>query len=599
MEKNKLEKIVPDTSVIISGVLTDLIERGEVSGEIIIPEFVVEELRAQASRGREIGFKGLSEVKKIREFAEQGKIAIKKTERRQTLEEIKLAKYGRIDALIMDVAKEENASLYTADIVQSMVAEAEGIKTKYFKPYEKKKELKLDKFFTEDTMSVHLKEDTVPMAKRGKPGNFKLVKVGEKISAEELEEIIKEIEDVVRYEEDAFIEIGGRSATVIQMGNMRIAICRPPFSDGIEVTAVRPIVKLSLDDYKLSEKLKERLEKKAEGILVAGPPGSGKSTFAASLAEFYEKNGAIVKTLESPRDLQVKKEITQYTKLHGSFENTADLLLLVRPDYTVFDEVRKTNDFEIFSDMRLAGIGMIGVVHATDPVDAVQRFIGRVELGIIPHIIDTIIYIKAGKIDKVLILNLVVRTPTGMTEADLARPIVEVRDFETGKLEYEIYTYGEENVIIPVKEKHDNAMEKLAKKAIFNEIKRFDPTALIEISENKATVYVENDRIPIIIGKNGKTVGQLEEKLGIKIDISPKIKTLGNEVKFKKEESGAYLIFTFEKNMFGKIANFYIDDEYIFSATIGKTGQIRVSKDSDIGKNLIKGLVKDAVKVFV
>jgi len=599
MEKNKLEKIVPDTSVIISGVLTDLIERGEVSGEIIIPEFVVEELRAQASRGREIGFKGLSEIKKIREFAEQGKIAIKKTERRQTLEEIKLAKYGRIDALIMDVAKEENASLYTADIVQSMVAEAEGIKTKYFKPYEKKKELKLDKFFTEDTMSVHLKEDTVPMAKRGKPGNFKLVKVGEKISAEELEEIIKEIEDVVRYEEDAFIEIGGRSATVIQMGNMRIAICRPPFSDGIEVTAVRPIVKLSLDDYKLSEKLKERLEKKAEGILVAGPPGSGKSTFAASLAEFYEKNGAIVKTLESPRDLQVKKEITQYTKLHGSFENTADLLLLVRPDYTVFDEVRKTNDFEIFSDMRLAGIGMIGVVHATDPVDAVQRFIGRVELGIIPHIIDTIIYIKAGKIDKVLILNLVVRTPTGMTEADLARPIVEVRDFETGKLEYEIYTYGEENVIIPVKEKHDNAMEKLAKKAIFNEIKRFDPTALIEISENKATVYVENDRIPIIIGKNGKTVGQLEEKLGIKIDISPKIKTLGNEVKFKKEESGAYLIFTFEKNMFGKIANFYIDDEYIFSATIGKTGQIRVSKDSDIGKNLIKGLVKDAVKVFV
>jgi len=615
MKRNKIEekleeknyeydankKIVPDTSVIISGILSDLIEKGDLKDvEVIIPEFVVEELRAQASRGREIGFKGLSEIKKIREFSESGKVVLKRTERRQTFEEIKLSKYGRIDALIMDIAKQEGAVLYTADLVQSMVAEAEGIKTKYFKPYEKKKELKLDKFFTKDTMSVHLKEDTVPLAKRGKPGDFKLVKIGEKISAEELEKIIKEIEDAARYEEDSFVEIGGHTATVIQMGNMRIAIARPPFSDGIEITIVRPIAKLTLDDYKLSEKLKERLEKKADGILIAGPPGSGKSTFAASLAEFYEEKGSIVKTLESPRDLQVKKEITQYTKLHGSFENTADLLLLVRPDYTVFDEVRKTNDFEVFSDMRLAGIGMIGVVHATDPVDAVQRFIGRVELGIIPHIIDTIIYIKAGKIEEVLTLNLVVRTPTGMTEADLARPVVEVCNFETGKLKYEIYTYGEENVIIPVKEiQNENVITKLAKRAIFSEIKRFDPTAIIEVNENRATVYVENDVIPIIIGKNGKTVQQLEEKLGIKIDISPKVKTLGNEVKFKKEETGAYLIFNFEKNMFGKIANFYNEDEYIFSATIGKTGQVRVSKDSDIGKNILKGLVKNTIKVFV
>ena len=49
--------------------------------------------------------------------------------------------------------------------------------------------------------------------------------------------------------------------------------------------------------------------------------------------------------MESPRDLQVGPEITQYTKLKGSFANTADMLLLVRPDYTIFDEVRKTEDF--------------------------------------------------------------------------------------------------------------------------------------------------------------------------------------------------------------------------------------------------------------
>lgn len=59
--------------------------------------------------------------------------------------------------------------------------------------------------------------------------------------------------------------------------------------------------------------------------------------------------------------------------------------------------MRVTNDFKIYADMRLAGVGMVGVVHATNPIDAIQRFIGRIELGIIPQLIDTIIFIKNGK----------------------------------------------------------------------------------------------------------------------------------------------------------------------------------------------------------
>jgi ATPase len=483
-----------------------------------------------------------------------------------------------------------------------MVSEAEGVKTKYFKPYEKKKETKLSAMLTPDTMSLHLKEDCFPMAKRGKPGNFELVKISEnKLTADELDAIIKEVMDAARYEDDSFIEIGGHAASVVQAGDMRIAIARPPFSDGIEITVVRPITKLTLEDYKLSEKLKERLLKGIDGVLIAGPPGSGKSTFAASIAEFFESQGKIVKTMESPRDLQVCPEITQYTKLKGKFENTADMLLLVRPDYTVFDEVRKTDEFSIFADMRLAGIGMVGVVHATDPIDAVQRFIGRIELGMIPHIIDTIIYIKNGSIENVFTLSLVVRTPTGMTEADLARPVVEVRNFKTNALEYEIYTYGEENVIIPIKSAgaKESAIAKLAKKQILTEIRRFDRTADVEITnDNKVVIRVENDIIPRIIGKAGKTVKELEEKLGISIDISPKIATMGREVRYKKDETGAYLIFTFDVKH-GKIVNFYVGDEYLFSATVGKSGQIRVTKNSETGKEVLKALVKGNLKTFI
>jgi len=596
------ERIVLDTSVIISGIMTDLIKKEEIKdAEIIIPEFVVEELRAQASKGREIGFKGLAELKKLREMEKDYSVRMIKIGRRQTLEEIKLAKYGRIDALIVDVAREEDAIIYTSDMVQFTVAEAEGVKTRYFRPYEKKTVTKLSQMLTEDTMSLHLKENCIPLAKRGKPGNFKLTKIRDDvIKAEELESIIKEIMDAARYEENSFIEIGGHLASVVQNGDMRIAITRQPFSDGLEITVVRPITKLTLDDYELSAKLKERLERRADGILIAGPPGSGKSTFAASLAEFYEQQGKIVKTMESPRDLQVKPEITQYSKLHGSFENTADMLLLVRPDYTVFDELRKTADFLIFSDMRLAGVGMVGVVHATDPVDAVQRFIGRVELGIIPHILDTIIYIKDGRILKIYMLSLVVRTPTGMTEADLARPVVEVRNFESNTLEYEIYTYGEENVIIPVEGPKQSAVQRLAEKQILTEVRRFDRSAEVQIlSDNKVLVLVENDTIPRIIGKKGATIKELEEKLGISIEISPKVATFGQKTDFKTEETGAYIVFSFASKDAGKIVNFYIGNEYLFSATIGKSNQIKVSKDSEIGRAVIKALVKRELKAFV
>ncbi len=41
-----------------------------------------------------------------------------------------------------------------------------------------------------------------------------------------------------------------------------------------------------------------------------------------------------------------------------------------------------------------------------------------------------------------------VKVPTGMKEADLARPVIEVRDFETGELKNEIYTYGEQTIVM-------------------------------------------------------------------------------------------------------------------------------------------------------
>lgn len=600
-----INRLVLDTSIIVDKKISELIEKGKLKDiEIIIPLAVLDELQAQASKGKEPGFIGLDELKKLRELCEKKEIKLRFTGERPTLEDIKLARSGRLDALIRDVAKNENGTLYTADYVQALVAEAEGVKVSHIPQEIKLTGLKFEKFFTEDTLSVHLKEGVQPLAKRGKPGKFQLIKLREEVlTKEEVEQIIREIGEATRVSEEGSFEMVRAGATVLQLGRYRIAIARPPFSDGLEVTIIRPIVKLSLEDYKLSGKLMERLKGEAAGILLAGPPGSGKTTFAASLAEFYKNQGKIVKAIESPRDLQVGPEITQYGPLEGDFEKTAEVLLLVRPDYSIFDEVKKTKDFEVFSDMRLSGVGMIGTVHATDPIDAIQRFMSRVELGMVPHIIDTIIFVKDGEVKKLYKVSMIVKVPSGMTEADLSRPVVEIRDFENDKLEYEIYTFGEENVIVPVtaSAKGVSAVRKLAQERILQDIKKFDPRSSVEIvSDEKAIVRVDNEVIPRIIGKGGVMINEIQKRLGIHIDVEPKIPALGKEIDFGLDETGNNLEFIFDKRLTEKIATIYLEDNFLFSATIGKKGNIKVTKDSDIGKELVRAVVgKKRIKVLI
>jgi len=600
-----IKRIIADTSIVVDGRISELIEKGKLKEiELIVPLAVLDELQAQASKGRESGFIGLDELKKIRKICEDKKIKLRFTGERPTLDDIKLARSGRMDALIRDVAKEENGTLMTADYVQALVAEAEGVQVNYVPAEIKTTGLTFEKFFDENTLSVHLKEDVAPMAKKGKPGDFELVKLKDKpITADELNEIIKEISEATRISDEGSVEISRSGALVLQLGLYRIAIARPPFSDGLEVTIVKPIVKLTLEDYKLSEKLMKRLKEKAEGVLIAGPPGSGKSTFASSVAEFYKDQGKIVKTLESPKDLQVGPEITQYGPLEGDFEKTADILLLVRPDYSIYDEVRKTKDFEIFADMRLAGVGMVGVVHASNAVDAIQRFMGRLELGMVPHVVDTVIFIKGGEVKKVYELTLTVRVPTGMTEADLSRPVVEVKDFENGKLDYEIYTFGEEKIVVPIAGTAATVspLKKLASERILQEIKKFDPKAVVEVAnENRVVVRVDNSVIPRLIGRDGSMISSVEKRLGIHIDVEPKTPALGKEVNFGVNESGNSLEFLFDKRLVGKVASFYVEDDFLFSATVGKKANIKVGKESEVGSQLLRAIVgKKKIKVLI
>jgi ATPase len=604
-----MSKIVADTSVIISGYLTKQIESKNLqNSEIIIPVAVLDELQSQASQGKEQGFVGLEEIKKINKLCRENNVTLQFVGQRPSLEDIRLAKHGRIDAIIKDVAKQNNATLYTADYVQGLTAEAEGISVNYQRSEKPPATLEFLRFFDQNTMSVHLKEGNWPFAKKGKPGSFQLVKLEDKILTEKyLEMITTEILEASKISNAGTIEISKPGALVVQYEDYRIAITRPPFSEAHEITIVHPITKMTLEQYGLSAKLMARLSGQAEGIIISGPPGSGKSTLASSIANFYSKKGKIVKTFESPRDLQVDNEVTQYTKLDGSFENSADILLLVRPDYTIFDEVRQREDFRVFADLRLAGVGMVGVVHANMPLDAIQRFIGKIELGMIPSVIDTVVFVKDGTISKIYDLELKVKVPSGMVEQDLARPVIEIRDFETAELEYEIYTFGEENVIVPVtaSEQTKSGIQRLASEKIKETIRRFDPNPQIEIlSENSIKLKVKKDSIPSLIGKGGTTISDLEKILHVHIDVEAKeddySSASSHGISFDFSESKNSLLFTVNKRYNGALAEIHVKGQYVTSARVARHGKIKISKRSDAGKLLMRSAFsKSDIEIFI
>src|SRR3989344_2574211 len=289
-----LEKIVPDTSVLISAAITEQALKKYKPQEVIIHLAALSELEHQANQGRTIGFLGLEELKRLRAQADKGLFTLSYKGKKPTQAEIKYASLGEIDSIIRELSYEEDATLLTSDKIQYSVAQARGINALYLEPVEKPlTKLKFEHYFDETTMSVHLKENVQPFAKKGFPGNWSYVQLSEQL---------------------------------------------------LEHDFVKDVSKEIIEEAKKRK---------------------------------------IVKTIEAPRDLVLPDNVTQYAISHGDAQEIHDILLLTRPDYTLFDEMRNTKDFLLFADLRLAGIGLAGVIHATNPIDAIQRFVGRIELGVI------------------------------------------------------------------------------------------------------------------------------------------------------------------------------------------------------------------------
>ncbi len=385
---------------------------------------------------------------------------------------------------------------------------------------------RLEDLLMEDVHTVFIKADCPPRVKRGSIGQLRLVDVEgaddgkwDTLRMESLQEELVGLVDEHRHRSDCFLEIDRKGCQVIQLGDLRISCAWPPFADAREITIVRPVAKLSLGDYELDQRLIDRLADHHRGVFICGRPGSGKTTLAQAIAEYLDTDvGAMVKTMEAPRDLQLADRITQYAPLEGDLEKTAEIIFLVRPDFVIFDEVRRARDFEIFADVRLAGVGLLGVTHANSALEAIQRLIGKVELGLVSQVLDTIIHVEAGRIEQVMELRMTVKPPTGMQE-ELARPVIEVVEFPSGKITHEMFAFGSEIAVVPVEGRKQGAlspMKTLARDQLVHIIQQWvGVQCQVQFKgESSATIYAPQNMISTLIGKGGENVRQLQDELG-------------------------------------------------------------------------------------
>ena len=112
-------------------------------------------------------------------------------------------------------------------------------------------------------------------------------------------------------------------------------------------------------------------------------------------------------------------------------------------------------------------------------------------------------------------MRMTVKLPTGLREADLARPVVEVRDALTDRLAYEIYTFGEQTVVVPVREAATSAYADKIKRLV----ERIIPGADVEVRDNLVVVNVPRIAAKTLM-KKMKRLKKLEDKYGITIRVN-------------------------------------------------------------------------------
>jgi len=116
-------------------------------------------------------------------------------------------------------------------------------------------------------------------------------------------------------------------------------------------------------------------------------------------------------------------------------------------------------------------------------------------------------------------------------------------------------------------------------------------------SDTKAVAYIEDKDVPAAIGRGGKNIAGIVNKLGIGIDIRPRSELPPPESsKIEEVPASGGLKIRIEKRHLTLVAPEYREaivdvfagKEYLFTATVNEQGEIELAKSSSIAQELIR-----------
>ena len=444
-----MEKVIPDTSVLINGALLRLIEAGEIRDcELIIPLAAVDELQAQASKGRDIGLRGLEEIKRIREVSGEKGIRIRFSGERPSLDDIRLARSGRIDALIRDVARAEGGVLYTSDYVQALVAEAEGIPVRYIEPYQRPEEPAYKSYLRPDVVNLYLRDGERPYAEVLRDGRLEVVMLNDESCSEELlNEVLEEVMAVARVKEDADIIMLRPETVVLEMDDYRIKVAKPPLSDKMEAMIQRSILRL-VPESDVIEPIIRECSSGRRGVLVLNLDGVYSFPIAERVAVRLWEMGLDARIIGRAR--RVNSSAPYYGPLDGDLEKTLHLTLLSPPDYVIVDEAIDSRDLKLVKDARLAGVGVIAFKQSRSFEAAITSLIEVMSPPLLPRVIDTIILMKCSGVSETFHVSDSMKVPSGLSPESGIKYVIELT--RAGETVYEIYEVNGRPIISNIKE---------------------------------------------------------------------------------------------------------------------------------------------------
>jgi ATPase len=236
-----------------------------------------------------------------------------------------------------------------------------------------------------------------------------------------------------------------------------------------------------------------------------------------------------------------------------------------------------------------------------------------VELGIIPQVVDTVIHLVDGQVTQVLELRFTVKVPAGMMQADLARPVISVSDFRKKRELFEIYSYGDQVVVMPVDQSGGGGWPpggrggRLAPRDIKAAVEAvgLHGDADIEVGPGGTTVVVDPRDARRVIGPRGEQVRALERELGVRLRVvsrrggaSPAdgapAAGEGREWHPRLRATGKTVFIHLEPRLAGESVEVMLDGELLMEADVGPKGSVRVSRRSAQGRKLARAVNGDA-----